>query len=86
MFHIPCLAQKLMATLTQLLYILGYPKPDGPFDTVAINRLQLPRSSPGLIYEQVCVDHFSRLVILAPLPNKSSPVVTHALVTHLPCP
>ena len=66
--------------------ILGYPTPDCPFDTVAIDLLQLPRSSQGSSYVLVCVDHFSRFVILAPLMNKSAPMVAHALVTHLLCP
>ncbi len=30
-----------------------------------------------------CVDHLTRLVVLAPLKDKTATVVTHALVTHL---
>ena len=71
---------------THIAPILGYPTPDSPFDTVAIDLLQLPRSRQGSTYVLVCVDHFSRFVILAPLPNKSAPYVAHALVSHLLCP
>ena len=71
---------------THIAPILGYPTPDGPFETVAIDLLQLPRSSQGSSYVLVCVDHFSRFVILAPLSTKSAPMVAHALVTHLLCP
>ena len=66
--------------------ILEYPTPAGPFQTVAIDLLQLPRSIQGSTYVLVCVDHFSRFVILAPMRNKSAPVVAHALVSHLLCP
>lgn len=66
--------------------ILEYPTPVCPFDTVAIDLLSLPRSRQGSTSVLVCVDHFSRFVILAPLPNKSASAVAHALVTHLLCP
>ncbi len=54
---------------------------------VAIDLLQLPRSTQGFVYILVCVDHFSRFVVLAPLRNKSSVTVAHAIVSHLirPC-
>ena len=65
--------------------MLEYPTPSGPFDTIAIDLLQLPRSHQGSTYVLVCVDHFSRFVILAPLPNKSAPVVAHALVSRVLC-
>ena len=81
-----CLSCAQTKGTTHTAPILGYPTPDGPFDTVAIDLLQLPRSSQGGTYVLVCVDHFSRFVILAPLLNKSAPMVAHALVTHLLCP
>ncbi len=65
--------------------ILGYPTLDSPFDTVAIDLLQLPSSSQGFSYVLVCVNHFSRFVILAPLLNKSVPMIAHALVIHFFC-
>ncbi len=34
----------------------------------------------------VCVDHFSRFVVLAPVETKTAPAIAHALVTHLFCP
>lgn len=71
---------------TQTAPILEYPLPDSPFDTIGIDLLQLPRSHQGSAYVLVCVDHFSRFVILVPLPNKSAITVAHAIVTHLICP
>ncbi len=65
--------------------ILEYPTPDGPFDTVAIDLFKLPRSHQGSTYALVCVDRFSRFVVLAPLPNKSATAVAHALVSSLLC-
>ncbi len=65
--------------------LLEYPTPDGPFDTVAIDLLKLPHSHQGSTYVLVCVDHFSRFVVLAPLPNKSAAAVAHTLVSFLLC-
>ncbi len=65
--------------------ILEYPTPYGPFDTVAIDLLKLPRSHQGSAYVLVSVDHFSRFVVLAPPPNKSATAVAHALVSSLLC-
>ncbi len=61
--------------------LLEYPLPAGPFDVVG---MQLPRSIQGTIYV-ICVDHFSRFTVLAPLPNKSATTVAHAIVSHLIC-
>ncbi len=66
--------------------ILKYPLPAGPFDVVGIDLLQLPCSIQGSIYVLVCVDHFSRFTVLAPLPNKSATTVAHAIVSYLICP
>ena len=66
--------------------ILEYPTPNMPWDTVAIDILQLPRSSQGSPYVLVAVDHFSRFVVLAPLKTKSAVEVAHALITHVICP
>ncbi len=65
--------------------ILEYPLPPRPFDVIGID-LQLPRSHQGSSYVLVCVDHFSRFTVLAPLPNKSATTVPYALVSHLICP
>ncbi len=61
--------------------ILEYPLPAGPF-----NVLQLPCSTQGSNYVLVCIDHFSRFTVLAPLPNKSATTVAYAIVSHLICP
>ncbi len=63
--------------------ILEYPLPAGPLDVVGIDLLQPPRSIQGSFYILVCVDHFSRFVVLAPLRNKSAVTVAHAIVSHL---
>ncbi len=57
--------------------ILQYPPPAGPWDVVAIDLLQLPASNQGSRYLLVCVDNFSRFVILAPLQNKTAEAVAH---------
>ncbi len=66
--------------------ILEYPLPARPYDVIDIEVLQLPRSHEGSSYVLVCVDHFSRFTVLAPLPNKSATTLAHALVSHLICP
>ncbi len=71
--------------ITHTALMLEYPTLADPFDTVAMDLLQLPHSHQGF-YVLVCVDHFSRFVNLVPLPNKSAVVVAHALVSHLLCP
>ena len=66
--------------------ILEYPAPEQPWDVVAIDLLQLPKSTHGSQYLLVCVDHFSRYVVLAPVKTKTATAIAHALVTHLLCP
>ncbi len=65
--------------------ILHYLLSEVPWD-ISIDLLQLPQSHHGSRYLLVCVDHLTRLVVLAPLKNKTATVVAHALVTHLICP
>ena len=71
---------------TKTAPIQEYPTPIRPFETVAIDLLQLPRSKQGSVYVLVCVDHFSRYTVLIPLPNKSASSVAHAFVSHFICP
>ena len=71
---------------TRTAPILEYPLPDAPFHTVGIDLLQLPRSHQGSAYVLVCVDHFSRFVVLIPLPNKAPQTVAHGLVSQFICP
>ena len=66
--------------------ILEYPPPERPWDVVSIDLLQLPTSRQGSQYLLVCVDHFSRFVVMAPLKNKTASSIAHALVSHLFCP
>ncbi len=63
--------------------ILEYPLPAGPFDVVGLDLLQFRRSTQGSGYILVCVDHFSRFVVLAPLRDRSAVSVADELVSHL---
>ena len=81
-----CLSCSTTKGSTQTAPILPYPIPSLAFDTVSVDLLQLPRSHQGSSYLLVMVDHFSRFVILSPLPNKTAPVVAHAIVSDLICP
>ncbi len=64
--------------------ILECPLSDGPLDVLGL--LQLPRSSQGFVYILVCVDHFSLFFVLAPFPNKSETILSHAIVSYMICP
>ena len=66
--------------------MLEYPPPTQPWDVVSIDLLQLPKSHQGSQFLLVCVDHFSRYVVLAPIRNKTATAIAHALITHLICP
>ncbi len=81
-----CLSCAEAKGTTKTAPILEYPLPARPFNVIGIDLLQLPRSHQGSSYVLVCVDHFSRFAVLAPLPNKSATTVAHALVSHLICP
>ncbi len=65
--------------------ILEYPLPERPWDIVSIDLLQLPKSQNGSQYLLVCVDHFSRFVVLSSLKGKSAKYVAHSLLTKLFC-
>ncbi len=62
-----------------------YPTPEQPWDLVSVDLLQLPKSRHGSQYLLVCIDHFSRFVVLAPVNNKTVASVAYALVTQLFC-
>lgn len=66
--------------------MLQYPVPEAPWDVVNIDLLQLPQSQHGSRYLLVCVDQFSRFLVLASLKDKTATRVAHALVTHMLCP
>ncbi len=66
--------------------ILEYPPPDRPWDVVSIDLQQIPASHQGSSYLLVCVDHFSRYVVLAPVKDKSAKSIAHALIMHPICP
>ncbi len=81
-----CLSCAHTKGTTSAVPILEYPLPPGPSDVVGINLLQAPRSTKGSVYILLCVDHFSRFVVLIPLRNKSAVTVAHAIVSYLICP
>ncbi len=81
-----CLSCAQTKGTTTTAPILKYPLPAGLFDVFGHDLLQLPRTSQGSGYILVCVDHFSRFVVLAPLRDKSAATVAHALVSNLICP
>ncbi len=81
-----CLSCAQRKGTTSTAPILEYPLLAGPLDVVCIYLLQLPRSTQGSVYILVCVDHFSRFVVLAPLRNKSAVTVAHDIMSHLICP
>ncbi len=66
--------------------MLEYPPPTQPWDVVSIDLLQFPKNHQSSQFLLVCVDHFSRFVVLAPLRNKTTTAIAHALITHLTCP
>lgn len=82
-FVAQCLSCAQVKGNTQTASILEYPLPDVPFDTVGTDLLQLPCSHQSSSYVLVCIEHFTHSVILIPLPNKSSTVVAHAIVSQL---
>ncbi len=85
--HIPqCLSCAKTKGTTIAAPILEYPLPAGPFDVLVVDLVQLPCSIECSIYVLVCVDHFNRFTVLAPLPNKSATTVAHAIVSHFICP
>ncbi len=77
-----CLSCAQTKGTTSTAPILEYPLQAGPFDVVGIDLLQLPRSVQGSVYILVCVDHFSRFVVLAPLRSKSAVAIAHDIVSH----
>ncbi len=81
-----CLSCAQTKGTTSTAPILEYNLAAASFDVVGIDFLQLPRSTQGSVYILVCVNHFSRFVVLAPLRNKSAVTVVHAIVSHLICP
>ncbi len=76
-----CLSSAQTKGTTTTASILEYPFAAGPSDVVGFHLLQLPRSSQGSGYILVCVDHFSRFVVIAPLCDKSAATVTHVLMS-----
>ncbi len=77
-----CLSWAETKRTRQTAPILEYPLPARPLDIIGIDLLQLPRSHQGS-YALVCIDHFSRFTVLAPLHNKSATAVVHVLVSYL---
>ena len=66
--------------------ILEYPSPEQPWDVVAMDLLQLPPSHQGSKYLLVCIDHFFRYVVLAPVKKNTASAIARALIVYLICP
>ena len=66
--------------------ILEYPPAEQPWDIVAMDLLQPPPSHQGSKYLLVCVDNFSRYVVLVPVMEKTADAIAHALIVNLVCP
>ena len=65
--------------------ILNYPTSAASMEVIVIDLLLLQPSHQGSYYFIVCVDHFSRFVIIVSLANKSVEAVAHALITRVFC-
>ncbi len=65
--------------------ILSYPTPLEPWDTLAIDLLELPTSSEGHQYLLVAIDHFNCCSILVPLKDKKSTSVATSLIDEVFC-
>ncbi|RXG73158.1 Pro-Pol polyprotein [Armadillidium vulgare] len=55
-----------------------------PFELVAVDLLQLPKSSKGNSYVFILIDHYSKWIATVPLKSKHTSIVTAALRTILP--
>ena len=63
--------------------ILEYSPPTRPWDVVGIDLLQLPPSRQSSKYLLLCVNHFSRYVVLAALTDKTAGAVALTIVSKL---
>ncbi len=64
----------LKGPATMLQYLL----PESHWDIVSIDLLQLLQSQFGSRYLLICITHFTRYVVLAPLKDKTATQVAHA--------
>ncbi len=55
--------------------LLEHPLPTQPWDVVRIDLLQLLKSHQGSQFLYICVDHFSRFVVLVLLKNKTATAI-----------
>jgi len=54
-----------------------------PFDLLAMDLLQFPRSERGNVAVLVCVDHFSKFLVCAPLRDKKASTVSAAFLAQV---
>ena len=60
--------------------------PKYPYDLIAVDLLQFPRSNRGNVALLMVIDHKSKFLMAAPIKNKTSSTVANALAEHiLPC-
>ena len=72
-------------SVTRPVPIKSYPVPTEPWETLAIDLLQLPLTTEGHKYLLVAIDHFSRFSILVPLTDKTATSVARALIDEVFC-
>ncbi len=74
-----------LGSVSRPVPIQSYPIPNDPWETVAIDLLNLPMTTEGPRYLLVAIDHFSRFSILVPLKDRQAKSVVRALIDELYC-
>ena len=65
--------------------MLTYPIPQGPWERVHLDTLELPLSENGFKYILVAIDYLSRFCILQPIPNKKAETIATVIFEQIIC-